>query len=69
MATRSRAGALLIRAWLDEGRLKARVMTLAEGETEVFNLAGAEAIRAAVDAWIDRLTGPDDSETGEDPLS
>lgn len=63
MAT-SRAGAILIRAWVEEGRLKARVMLLAMGETQTVAVVGAEAIGAAVDAWIDRLTRPEDDSGG-----
>lgn len=51
------AGALLIRAWVDEDRLKARLIRLADGETETIAVvAGQEAILAAVEQWLQAVT-------------
>jgi hypothetical protein len=58
MDTRRAAGALLIRAWVDEGRLKARLMRLVDGDTETLTVVGAGALLAAVTHWIDLLAPP-----------
>jgi hypothetical protein len=49
------AGALLVRAWVDEGRLKARLILLVEGETQTLAMVGREAVLAAVGRWLEHL--------------
>jgi hypothetical protein len=52
-------GTLLVRAWFEEGRLKARVMRTVDGETETMVVAGGDAVLAVIEAWIARLAAQD----------
>ena len=57
MDTAPATGALLIRAWIEDDRVKARVIQLADGQTETLAVvAGEKAILAAVEGWIHQLT-------------
>ncbi len=55
MIEQSSAGALMIRVWIDDGRLKARLIQLAQGETETDVVVGREAVIAAVERWLEQL--------------
>lgn len=66
MVTRPGAGALLIRAWVDEGRLKARLAEPVDGETKALTVVGPEAVLAAVKGWVDQLAPPRGSERDGD---
>jgi len=59
MATSPASGVLLVRAWIEEGRLKARVLRLAGGETETVVAVGADAVLAAVAGWLELLAPPE----------
>ncbi len=48
-------GSLLIRAWVDEGRLKARVMQLLGDDAESLNVVGTEELLASIQRWIEEL--------------
>jgi hypothetical protein len=67
VVARRAAGVLLIRAWVEEGRLKARVTRTVGGDTDVLNVAGAEELLAAVERWIEHLGAPGEAANGGAP--
>lgn len=57
METAPATGALLIRAWIEEDRVKARLILLADGQTETLAVVvGEKALLAVVQAWLHQLT-------------